>query len=312
MNQLQDKTALSHRPDATRCVHSRRSALYVPANNHRAMQKAAALACDAIIFDLEDAIGPDDKPSARKAIKDWFGAGRPPHMACIIRINALSSAWGMDDLEMAAACAPDAILLPKIETPSDIRTVQKALDDLNAAAHIRLWAMIETPRGLVNCQHIADTGMEAGGRLDCLIVGTNDLAKETGVDLSDGRQLVTSWLMQIILAARAAGLDVLDGVYNNFRDLDGYRSECETGRSMGFDGKTLIHPSQIDTANATFGASAEALADASAIVAAFALPQNSGKGVIQMDGKMVERLHLEQAEKLLAKAALQQKSVTSI
>lgn len=312
MNQLQDATPLSHRPDATRSVHGRRSALYVPANNHRAMQKAATLACDAIIFDLEDAIGPDDKPSARKAIADWFGAGRPPHMACIIRVNALSSPWGMDDLEMAAACAPDAILLPKIETPSDIRAAQKTLDDLNAAVQTRLWAMIETPRGLVNCQHIADTGMEAGGRLDCLIVGTNDLAKETGVDLSDGRHLIVAWLMQIVLAARAAGLDVLDGVYNNFRDLDGYRSECEIGSSMGFDGKTLIHPSQIDMANATFGASAEDLADASAIVAAFALPQNSGKGVIQMDGKMVERLHLEQAQKLLAKAALQQKTGTSI
>ena len=144
--------------------------------------------------------------------------------------------------------------------------------------------------------------METDGRLDCLIVGTNDLAKETGVDLAEGRHLITSWLMQIILSARAAGLDVLDGVYNNFRDLDGYRSECEIGRSMGFDGKTLIHPSQIDTANAAFGATVEALAEATAIVAAFALPQNSGKGVIQMDGKMVERLHLEQAEKLLAKS----------
>ena len=302
MNQLQDATTLSHRPDATRSVHARRSALYVPANNHSAMQKAATLACDAIIFDLEDAIGPDDKPSARKAIADWFGAGRPPHMACIIRVNALSSPWGMDDLVMAAACAPDAILLPKIETPSDIRAAQKALDDLNAATHTKLWAMIETPRGLVNCQQIADTGMETDGRLDCLIVGTNDLAKETGVDLAEGRHLITSWLMQIILSARAAGLDVLDGVYNNFRDLDGYRSECEIGRSMGFDGKTLIHPSQIDTANAAFGATVEALAEATAIVAAFALPQNSGKGVIQMDGKMVERLHLEQAEKLLAKS----------
>lgn len=286
-----------------RPTRARRSVLYLPASNARALEKARSLACDSLIIDLEDAVGPGDKEVARKALKAWF-TDRPSGTAeCVIRVNALASEWGPDDLETAAQCRPDAILLPKVERPGDILEATAILADLETGT--RLWAMVETPRAIADAVAIADTGNRPDSLLDCLVAGTNDLARETGVALPEGRQFMQSWLMQIILAARTAGLDALDGVYNDFRDTAGYQSECETGRLMGFDGKTLIHPAQIEAANAAFGAGAEDIAAAQAIVDAFALPENTGKGVLQLDGRMVERLHLEQAEKLLARAALQ-------
>ncbi|MCP5001078.1 MAG: CoA ester lyase [Hyphomicrobiales bacterium] len=295
-------------PDGTiaqpdRPARARRSVLYVPASNARAMQKVAGLACDAVIFDLEDAVGPDEKASARAALENWFSDNPPTGKEYVIRVNALVSEWGPDDLETAALCRPDAILLPKVDRAGDILEATAILADLDTDA--RLWAMMETPLAIADAVAIAGTGNRPDSLLDCLVAGTNDLAKETGVALPDGRQFMQPWLMQIILAARTAGLDALDGVFNDFRDSDGHQSQCKNGRLMGFDGKTLIHPSQIEAANASFGASADEIAAAQIIVDAFAKPQYAGKGVIQLNGKMVERLHLEQAEKLLAKAALQ-------
>jgi citrate lyase subunit beta/citryl-CoA lyase len=218
----------------------------------------------------------------------------------IVRINPLAGEWGDDDLAAALACAPDAVLLPKVDTARDILEAGDALDDAGAPADMKIWAMIETPKALLNLGAIAELGRDPASRLACFVAGTNDLAKETGV--SDRRYL-TPWLMQMVLAARAGGLDLLDGVYNDFRDADGFARECAEAAGMGFDGKTLIHPAQIEAANRAFAPSQAAARQARAVVDAFARPENAGKGVIALDGRMVERLHLAQAEKLLAKAA---------
>ena len=288
----------SHTPG--RPVRARRSVLYLPASNGRAMDKARSLACDSLVFDLEDAVGPHDKSAARDALETWF-ADRPGNgVELVIRINALNSEWGPDDLEAAIRCRPDAVLLPKVERAGDLLEAGAILEA--HGADIRLWAMIETPRAVADAVVIAESGNAPGGRLDCLVIGSNDLAKDTGIVLPQGRPFLQTWLMQILLAARVAGLDALDGVYNDFRDAAGFAAECRSGRLMGFDGKTLIHPSQIGPANAAFGAHEDDIAAARAVVAAFADPQNAGKGVLQLDGRMVERLHLEQAQKLLARA----------
>ncbi|MCY6383191.1 HpcH/HpaI aldolase/citrate lyase family protein [Hoeflea prorocentri] len=293
------KTGIHHRQKQTR-----RSVLYIPANNERAMEKATGLDCDTIIVDLEDSIAPDEKPAARNALEDRLSRTGPPGKEWIIRINALSSKWGHDDIVEAARLRPDAILLPKVNGAADIDQAEAALRDVGAEPAIGLWAMIETPRGIANVLTTADTAHRPGGRLDCLVIGSNDLSKETDIPLPDGRQFMTPWLMQVVLAAKAAGVDVLDGVYNDFHDEAGFLAECAEGHLMGFDGKTLIHPSQIGGANEAFGAGKDALAQAKAIVEAFSLPENAGKGVIKIDGRMVERLHLEQAEALLAKAGI--------
>ena len=277
----------------------RRAALYIPVSNDKALAKAASLDCDVVIFDLEDAVAPADKPAARAKLAAVFAApaGRAER---VIRINALSSEWGADDLAAALACAPNAILLPKVDTARDILEAGDALDDAAAPDEVKLWAMIETPKALLNIGAIAELGRDPASRLACFVAGTNDLAKETGVF---DRRYLMPWLMQLVLAAKAGGLDLLDGVYNDFRDMEGFSHECAEGAAMGFDGKTVIHPSQIVPANAAFAPSETALADARAIRDAFARPENAGKGVIGLDGRMVERLHLAQAEKLLAKAA---------
>jgi citrate lyase subunit beta/citryl-CoA lyase len=204
----------------------------------------------------------------------------------------------------ALACGPDGILLPKVDTPRDILEAGDVLDDEDAPDRIKLWAMIETPKALLNIGPIAELGRDPASRLVCLVAGTNDLIKETGVLATPDRRYLTPWLMQMVLAARAGGLDVLDGVSNNFSDIEAFAQECLEDFAMGFDGKTLIHPAQIDPANKAFSPAQAAVAEAERIAKSFALPENAGKGVISIDGKMVERLHLAQAERLLAKAAL--------
>jgi citrate lyase subunit beta/citryl-CoA lyase len=291
----------------TRPSRPRRSVLYVPANNAKALAKLPGLACDASIIDLEDAVAPEAKVAARAALTAFFTArakNPPPGgpREYVIRINALSSEWGQDDLLAARECRPDAILLPKVETPRDILEANDILDDEDANPAMWLWAMIETPKALVNIGAIAELGRDPGARLACFVAGTNDLAKETGVRMTPDRRFLVPWLMQMVLAARAGGIDVLDGVANDFRDLDAFARECEEGAGMGFDGKTLIHPDQIAPANAAFSPSGEEIAQARAVVAAFATPKNAGKGVLTVSGRMTERLHLAQAERLLAKA----------
>ncbi|WP_417414860.1 HpcH/HpaI aldolase/citrate lyase family protein [Hoeflea sp.] len=293
---------------SSRPVRPRRSVLYLPASNSRALEKLPGLSCDSAVFDLEDSIAPGAKADARENLRRFFTNGRadalPAGMETVIRINSLSSPWGGEDLLAARGCKPDAILIPKVEAPEDIAAVEDALEQTDAPPSLRLWAMIETPRGVMNAGQIARSARSDGARLDCFITGTNDLIKETGVAALPGRPWLSSWLMQIVLAARAYGLDVLDGVYNDFKDEAGLIRECSEGQAMGFDGKTLIHPAQIGPANTAFGISPERLADARAIADAFAIPDNQGRGVISLDGKMVERLHLEIAERLIEKAAL--------
>ncbi|WP_292723400.1 CoA ester lyase [Mesorhizobium sp.] len=292
----------------TETYRPRRSVLYVPASNDKALAKLPSLACDAVIIDLEDAVAPADKVSAREKLAGIL-ADRPVandygrRCEMVVRINALSSEWGADDLLAAARCEPDAILLPKVDTPRDVLEPGDVLDDNFAPDAVKLWAMIETPKALLNIGPIAELGRDPASRLVCFVAGTNDLVKETGILATPDRRYLTPWLMQMVLAARAGGLDLLDGVFNDFRDLDAFARECGEAAAMGFDGKSLIHPAQIEAANRAFAPSAEAVAEARSVKEAFALAENAGSQVIALNGKMVERLHLTQAEKLLAKAA---------
>lgn len=285
-----------------RTFRPRRAVLFVPASNEKALAKAASLACDTIIFDLEDAVAPEEKEAARERLRRWFLARPKDGPECVIRINPLTSEWGTEDLLAARGCLPDAILLPKVDTPRDIHDADDALDQTDAPKGLRLWIMIETPKAMLNLGALAELGRDRASRLGCFVAGTNDLVKETGVLATADRRYIVPWLLQMVLAARAGGLDVLDGVSNDFRDLAAFEQECMQGAAMGFDGKTLIHPAQIDPALKAFSPSPEAIAEAKATVSAFAMPENAGKGVISLEGRMVERLHLAQAERLLARA----------
>ncbi|ANT49089.1 HpcH/HpaI aldolase/citrate lyase family protein [Mesorhizobium amorphae] len=287
----------------TETYRPRRSVLYIPGSNDKALAKIASLACDAIIIDLEDAVAPADKVAAREKLAGILG-GRPKwRCEMIVRVNALSSEWGLDDVLAAAKVEADGILLPKVVRPRDILEAGDVLDDNFAPDTVKIWAMIETPKALLNIGAIAELGRDPASRLACFVSGTNDLIKETGILATPDRRYLMPWLMQMVLAARAGGLDILDGVTNDFRDLDALARECAEAAAMGFDGKSLIHPAQIEAANRAFAPSPEAVAAARAVKEAFALAENAGKGVIALNGKMVERLHLAQAEKLLAKAA---------
>lgn len=247
-------------------------------------------------------MAPEAKGEAREAMRRFLGNNRPPHCEVVVRINPLASEWGTEDLLAARAVRPDAILLTKVDGPRDVLDANDALDETDAPARLALWAMIETPKALLNLGAIAELGMNPSARLACFVAGTNDLIKETGVLATPDRRYLTHWLLLMVAAARAGGLDMLDGVMNDFRDVKGFERECIEGRNMGFDGKTLIHPAQIELANLGFAPSDVEIADAELIVAAFARSENAGKGVIRVEGRMVERLHLAQAETLLAKA----------
>ncbi|RWN31083.1 MAG: CoA ester lyase [Mesorhizobium sp.] len=281
----------------------RRSVLYIPASNDKALAKIAQLACDAVIIDLEDAVAPADKIGAREKLAGIFANHIGRRCEMIVRINALATEWGADDLLAAAGCEADGILLPKVDTPRDLLEAGDVLDDNFAPDSVKLWGMIETPKALLNIGAIAELGRDPASRLSCFVAGTNDLVKETGILATPDRRYLVPWLMQMVLAARAGGIDMLDGVSNDFRNLDAFTHECAEAAAMGFDGKSLIHPAQIEAANRAFAPSAEAMAEARSVKEAFALAENAGQGVIALNGRMVERLHLAQAEKLLAKAA---------
>jgi citrate lyase subunit beta/citryl-CoA lyase len=280
-------------------IRPRRSVLYMPGSNARALEKAKSLPADALILDLEDAVAPESKERARALVCQAVGGRGYGHRELIIRINALDTPWGEADIEAAAAAAPDAILIPKPGTGADIQRASAAMDRAGAASTTRLWAMIETPLAILNLADIV-LPRRPPTRLDCLVLGTNDLVKETRADLTRDRSPALFWLSATLTAARAGGLDALDGVYNDFRDGGGLREECEHGRKLGFDGKTLIHPDQIATANEVFAPKQSEVAWARKIVAAFEEPQNKGKGVITIDGRMVELLHARSARRTLA------------
>jgi citrate lyase subunit beta/citryl-CoA lyase len=278
----------------------RRSALYMPGSNARALEKAKSIPADALILDLEDAVAPAAKEMARGQVCAAVKGGGYGRRELVIRINALESAWGQGDLAAALEAAPDAILLPKTSSAGDVLAVTQTLARVGASVKTRLWAMIETPLAILNLKEIAATGAQPGARLDCFVLGTNDLVKETRADLSADRRPALYWLSAAVAAARAYGLDVLDGVYNDVRDADGFSRECREGRALGFDGKTLIHPEQVVDANRVFAPAESDLAFARQIIAAFARPENKGKGVITVEGRMVELLHAKMAQRTVA------------
>jgi citrate lyase subunit beta/citryl-CoA lyase len=276
----------------------RRSVLYLPGSNEKALAKARELPADAIILDLEDSVAPDAKPAARARIVEALKAGGFGGREMLIRVNGLHTPWGEADLEAAAAAAPDGVLLPKVDGPG---TIMQAARVLRAAPEkTRLWAMMETPNAMLNAGSIASMAADSGSRLEALVLGLNDLAKETRARLTPGRAAFAPWLATCVAAARAHGCDVIDGVYNDIKDLEGFRAECRQGLEFGFDGKTLIHPTQIDICNETFAPTSAEVAQARVIIAAFDAPENHGKGVMQIDGRMVELLHAQMAKRTLA------------
>lgn len=277
-----------------------RSALYMPGSNVRALEKAKTLDADAVILDLEDAVAPDLKAVARAQVCGAVAAGGFGHRQVVIRINALDTPWGKYDLEAAAAAKPDAVLVPKPNDASDIERANDGLRRAGAPDTVALWAMVETPLAILNLRELAGAAKHAGSRLSCLVLGTNDLVKETRIELDAARTAALFWLSASVTAARAFGLTVLDGVYNNFKDNEGLEREARQGRMLGFDGKTLIHPDQIKASNRIFSPDAEEVVWARKIIAAFDLPEHQGKGVITLEGRMVELLHAESARRTVA------------
>ncbi|MDR6873463.1 citrate lyase subunit beta/citryl-CoA lyase [Bosea sp. BE125] len=281
-------------------IRPRRSVLYMPGSNARALEKAREIAADALILDLEDAVAPDAKETARAQVCAAVKAGGYGRRELVIRTNGLDTPWFAADLAAAAEARPDAILIPKVSSPETLQQVGTLLDGLWAAPEIRIWAMIETPLAILDAERIARAVQDRRTRLACFVMGTNDLAKETRARFVPGRAPMLPWLTTAILAARAYGIDIVDGVYNDLKDEAGFTAECEQGRDLGFDGKTLIHPGQVATANAVFAPDDAELSRARAIIAAFDQPENTDKGAIQLEGRMVERLHAEMAKRVVA------------
>jgi citrate lyase subunit beta/citryl-CoA lyase len=272
----------------------------MPGSNTRAIEKARTLPVDAIILDLEDSVAPDGKASARKQVSDAVTAGGFGSRELIVRINGLDTTWWLEDLDAVAKAKPDAVLIPKVSSPSQLEDVAERLVDISADHRIRVWAMMETPLAMLNAREIAAAARDVETRLAAFVMGTNDLAKETRAKITSGRAAMLSWLMNCVAAARAYGLDILDGVFNDLADAEGFARECAQGRDMGFDGKTLIHPNQVAACNAAFSPSEEEVAQARKVIAAFELPENRDRGVVALDGRMVERLHADMARRTVA------------
>jgi len=272
----------------------------MPGSNERALEKAKTIPADALIFDLEDAVAPDAKPLARDQVSAAVKNGGYGGREIVIRVNALETPWGTEDILAACEAEPDAILVPKVVHPGDVISVAKILQGVHAPEEIRLWAMMETPMAILNARTIAATAVYEENRLCCLVMGTNDLIKESRARALHDRFAVVPWLAMTLVAARAYRLDIIDGVYNEFRDEMGLREECERGRTLGMDGKTLIHPSQVGPCNQIFSPTEEEVEWSRKIIEAFRRPENKQKGVIVVEGRMVERLHLGMAERTVS------------
>ena len=276
----------------------RRSCLYMPGANPRALEKAKSLTADMLILDLEDAVAPDAKSAARQVISDAVKERAYGTREVVIRINGLDTQWGRDDLNMVVAAGPDGILVPKVISGEQVLEIDNALTEAGAPADLGLWVMIEMPLAILNIQEIAAAAQNS--RLTGFVMGTNDLAKEFNAIATADRFAFQVPLALALAAARAYGLVAIDGVYNDIKNEDGLAAECEQGRVLGFDGKTLIHPAQLESANRVFSPDPEDIAQAEAVIEAFSLAENQGKGVIKVNGKMTEILHLEQAKRLVA------------
>jgi len=277
-------------------VRPRRSVLYMPGSNARALEKGRALPADGLILDLEDAVAPDAKALARDTIAQAIAGGGYGERELIIRSNGLNTPWGFDDLRMAATSGADAVLLPKVESADAVRQAEAVLRAAGAPDSLRIWCMMETPLGVLNAKEIAG----ASPALGALVLGTSDLAKDLHAAHTRDRLPLLTSLGLCLLAARAYGLAALDGVHLDLNDDEGFAFSCDQGRELGFDGKTLIHPKTIAACNAVFGPDADEIALAQRIIAAHADADAQGKGVVLVDGKLVENLHVENARRLLA------------
>lgn len=278
----------------------RRSVLYMPGSNARAMEKARDIPADALILDLEDAVAPDAKEEARTQIVHAVTQGGYGKREIAIRVNGLDTPWGIDDIKAAVAAGPDAILVPKINSAEDVARAETALIQAGAKPELQLWCMIETPLAILNIQSIAAKAKEPRSRMTVWVMGTNDIAKELRAAHTADRLPMLASLGLAIVAARAYGLVALDGVYNDIKNEAGFAAICEQGRDMGFDGKTLIHPSQVGPCNRIFSPDSETVAFARKTIEAFGMPENKGKGVLKVDGRMVEILHAEIARRTVA------------
>ena len=281
-------------------IRPRRSVLYMPGSNARAIEKARSLPADAVVLDLEDSVAPDAKAAARDQVVAAVTAGGFGAREVFIRVNSIDTPWHADDLAAAAHAAPDGVVIPKVGTVDTLERIGRRLMDMRTDHKTRVWAMIETPQAIFNINALAAEAHDSETRLAGFVMGTNDLAKETRARLVPGRQPMLSWLARCLLAAHAHGIDILDGVYNDIGNAQGFVDECAQARDMGFDGKTLIHPSQIEPCNAVFSPSADEIAQARKTIAAFGLPENKDKGVVAVDGRMVERMHAEMAWRTVA------------
>ncbi len=270
-----------------------RSVLYMPSSNERALEKAKSLPCDGLILDLEDAVAPDAKVSAREAACAAAASGEYGRRTVTIRVNGIGTEWHDDDVRAAAQAGPAAIVVPKVNSAEEVRDLVDAIEDAGAPDHTMLWAMIETPVAILDSLAIA----RASDRLSCFVIGTNDLVKELYAEHVPGRAPILPSLHTALLAARATGLSVVDGVYNDVQDTEGFLAECEQGRQMGFDGKTLIHPGQVEGANEAFAPSEQAVEDARGLIQAW---EDAGSGVATYHGRMIENLHVESARRTLS------------
>lgn len=278
----------------------RRSVLYMPGSNARAMEKAREIPADALILDLEDAVAPDAKEEARAQVVAAVKQGGYGKREIIIRVNGLDTPWGIEDIKAAVAAKPDAILVPKVNSAEDVARAETALTQAGAHEGLQLWCMIETPLAILNIQSIAAKAAELRSRMTAWVMGTNDIAKELRAAHTLDRVPMLTSLGLSIIAARAYGIVALDGVYNDIKNEDGFAAICAQGCDMGFDGKTLIHPSQVAPCNTIFSPDPETVAFARKTIEAFELPENKGKGVLKVDGRMVEILHAEIARRTVA------------
>jgi len=281
-------------------IRPRRSLLFMPGSNARALEKARNLPADCLILDLEDSVAPDAKAKAREQIAAAIAAKGFGKREIWIRTNSLDTPWWKDDAAMAGQAQPDGILVPKISTVDDLNAIGARLAEVSADPSVRVWAMIETARSVLDADKLAACARDPKTRLAGFVFGPNDISRETRIRMLPGRAAMIPMIAHCILAAHAHGLEMFDGPYSDFSNVDGFAQECAQGRDLGFDGKTLIHPGQIDACNAVFTPPAEEVAEARRIVAAFELPENAARGAIQLDGRMVERLHADMASRTIA------------
>jgi citrate lyase subunit beta / citryl-CoA lyase len=279
-------------------IHPRRSLLFMPGSNARALEKARNLPADGLILDLEDSVAAEAKATARDQIAQAIAAKGFGKREVLIRINALDTLWWIDDIGMASKARPDGILVPKVSSVEDLVAVGDRLADADPS--IRVWAMIETARAVLHAEELAAASRDPRTRLAGFVFGPNDISRETRIRMQPGRAAMIPLITHCILATRSHGLEILDGPYSDFSDFDGFGQECTQARDLGFDGKTLIHPGQIEACNAIFTPPAEEIAQARKIIAAFELPENAARGAIRLDGQMVERLHADMARRTIA------------